>query len=165
MKKKLNFRFHDPNPTGVAAEYILKELIEANLPKAFYVGGVYSTCAVNLFNYNHRPSPRNKTRSAPIYITKKHLGVSALSTIPKDSERPVILGEYIIEHKATVRQAASEFGISKSTVHKDVSERLKKVRPSLYKEVRVILDINKQERHIRGGEATKQKYRELSGIK
>ena len=54
------------------------------------------------------PSVRNKTRSAPIYITKKHLGVSALSTIPKDSERPVILGEYIIEHKATVRQAASE---------------------------------------------------------
>ena len=102
---------------------------------------------------------------SPIYITKKHLGVSALSTIPKDSERPVILGEYIIEHKATVRQAASEFGISKSTVHKDVSERLKKVKPSLYKEVRVILDINKQERHIRGGEATKQKYKELSGIK
>ncbi len=86
-------------------------------------------------------------------------------TIPKDSERPVILGEYIIEHKATVRQAAHEFGISKSTVHKDVSERLKKVRPALYREVRVILDINKQERHIRGGEATKQKYKELSGIK
>ena len=105
-----------------------------------------------------------KARSLP-YTLLKRLGVSALSTIPKDSERPVILGEYIIEHRATVRQAASEFGISKSTVHKDVSERLKKVKPSLYKEVRVILDINKQERHIRGGEATKQKYRELSGIK
>ena len=88
-----------------------------------------------------------------------------MSVIPKDCERPVILGEYIIEHKATVRQTASEFGISKSTVHKDVSERLKKVKPSLYKEVRVILDINKQERHIRGGEATKQKYKELSEIK
>ncbi len=75
-----------------------------------------------------------------------------------DAERPVILGEYIIEHKATVRQAAREFGISKSTVHKDVSERLKKVKPSLYKEVKIVLDINKQERHIRGGEATKQKY-------
>ncbi len=86
-------------------------------------------------------------------------------TIPKDSERPVILGEYIIEHKATVRQTAREFGISKSTVHKDVSERLKKVRPALYREVRVILDINKQERHIRGGEATKQKYKELSEVK
>lgn len=52
-----------------------------------------------------------------------------------------------------------------TTIHKDVSERLKKVRPALYREVRVILDINKQERHIRGGEATKQKYKELSGIK
>ena len=93
------------------------------------------------------------------------MGVSILSVIPRDCERPVILGEYIIEHKATVRQTANEFGISKSTVHKDVSERLKKVKPSLYKEVRVILDINKQERHIRGGEATKQKYKELSSVK
>lgn len=91
-----------------------------------------------------------------------------MSVIPKECERlqrPVILGEYIIENKATVRQAAKRFGISKSTVHKDVSERLKKVRPALYQEVRVILDINKQERHIRGGEATRQKYRELSEIK
>ena len=111
------------------------------------------------------PKPCGIKARSPPYTLLKRLGVSALSTIPKDSERPVILGEYIIEHRATVRQAASEFGISKSTVHKDVSERLKKVKPSLYKEVRVILDINKQERHIRGGEATKQKYRELSGIK
>ncbi len=85
-----------------------------------------------------------------------------MTEIPKDEERPVILGEYIIEHKATVRQTAKQFGISKSTVHKDVSERLKKVKPSLYKEVKVILDINKQERHIRGGEATKRKYEMIS---
>lgn len=83
--------------------------------------------------------------------------------IPQGYERPVILGEYIITHKATVRQTASKFGISKSTVHKDVSERLKKVRPSLYNEVKVVLDINKQERHIRGGEATRQKYLQLAG--
>ena len=83
--------------------------------------------------------------------------------IPQGYERSVILGEYIITHKATVRQTASKFGISKSTVHKDVSERLKKVRPSLYNEVKVVLDINKQERHIRGGEATRQKYLQLAG--
>ncbi len=82
--------------------------------------------------------------------------------VPQGYERPVILGEYIITHKATVRQTASKFGISKSTVHKDVSERLKKVRPSLYNEVKVVLDINKQERHIRGGEATRQKYLQLA---
>ncbi|MCD8006208.1 MAG: sporulation transcriptional regulator SpoIIID [Oscillospiraceae bacterium] len=81
-----------------------------------------------------------------------------MTEIPRDRERPVILGEYIVENRATVRQAAKEFGISKSTVHKDVSDRLQKVEPSLYQEVKVILDINKKERHIRGGEATKRKY-------
>lgn len=82
--------------------------------------------------------------------------------LPRDCERPVLLGEYIIEHKATVRQTAGEFGISKSTVHKDVSERLKTVKPSLYNEVKEVLDFNKQERHIRGGEATRRKYLELA---
>ena len=77
-------------------------------------------------------------------------------------KRVVTEGEYIAESGATVRAAAQHFGVSKSTVHKDVSERLKTVKPSLYKEVKVILDINKQERHIRGGEATKRKY-ELAG--
>ena len=81
-----------------------------------------------------------------------------MAEIPRDRERPVILGEYIVANRATVRQAAKEFGISKSTVHKDVSDRLQKVEPSLYKEVKVVLDINKKERHIRGGEATKRKY-------
>lgn len=74
-------------------------------------------------------------------------------------ERAVELGEYIIEHKATVRGAAQKFGISKSTVHKDVSERLKKLNPQLYIEVKHVLDINKAQRHIRGGMATRQKYR------
>ncbi len=69
------------------------------------------------------------------------------------------LGEYIVEHTATVRTAAKEFGISKSTVHKDVSTRLKKVNPQLYREVHRILEINKQERHIRGGIATRKKYK------
>ncbi|MBE6770851.1 MAG: sporulation transcriptional regulator SpoIIID [Ruminococcaceae bacterium] len=73
-------------------------------------------------------------------------------------QRAIELAEYIIENKTTVREAAKKFGISKSTVHIDVSERLKKVNPSLYNDVRKILDINKAERHIRGGMATKQKF-------
>lgn len=73
-------------------------------------------------------------------------------------QRAVELAEYIVENKATVRSAAKKFGISKSTVHIDVSQRLKKLNPSLYNDVRKILDINKAERHIRGGMATKQKF-------
>ncbi len=82
--------------------------------------------------------------------------------IPKDCDRPVMLGEYIIEHKATVRATAKQFGISKSTVHKDVADRLKSSHPTLYDAVKEVLDLNKQERHIRGGEATKQKYLMMS---
>lgn len=73
-------------------------------------------------------------------------------------ERAVELGEYIIESKATVRSAAKKFGISKSTVHKDITERLKRINPALAREARKVLDINKSERHIRGGMATKEKY-------
>ncbi len=73
-------------------------------------------------------------------------------------ERAIKLAHYIIESKDTVRGAAKKFGISKSTVHKDVSERLRKINPGLAKEVRKILDENKAERHIRGGMATKLKY-------
>ncbi len=73
-------------------------------------------------------------------------------------ERATELAHYIIDSKDTVRGTAKKFGISKSTVHKDVSERLVKINPSLAKEVRVILDENKAERHIRGGMATKRKY-------
>lgn len=73
-------------------------------------------------------------------------------------ERAAMLGEYIIESQATVRKAAKIFGVSKSTVHKDVSQRLKYINPQLYKKVKVVLEINKAQRHIRGGLATKQKY-------
>ncbi|MBO4583572.1 MAG: sporulation transcriptional regulator SpoIIID [Clostridia bacterium] len=72
--------------------------------------------------------------------------------------RAVEVGEYIIESGATVRAAAKRFGISKSTVHKDVSERLAEISPSLYRQVREVLELNKSERHIRGGEATRRKY-------
>ena len=73
-------------------------------------------------------------------------------------ERAARLGEYIVENKATVRAAAKVFGISKSTVHMDVAQRLKNLNPGLYGEVREVLEINKAQRHIRGGLATKEKY-------
>lgn len=73
-------------------------------------------------------------------------------------QRACELAHYIVDSKDTVRGAAKKFGISKSTVHKDVSERLLKINPGLAGEVREILDENKAERHIRGGMATKMKY-------
>lgn len=73
-------------------------------------------------------------------------------------ERAIRTGQYIIETKATVRQAADKFGVSKSTVHKDVTSRLSRINPALAREARKVLDVNKQERHIRGGMATKEKY-------
>ena len=69
------------------------------------------------------------------------------------------LAVYIIENRTTVRAAAKKFGVSTSTVHKDLTERLPHVSPGLYREVRALLDQNKAERHIRGGLATRRKYR------
>ena len=68
------------------------------------------------------------------------------------------IAKYIVENNATVRQTAKKFGISKSTVHKDVTERLPKINPSLAQKARKVLDVNKSERHIRGGLATREKY-------
>lgn len=73
-------------------------------------------------------------------------------------ERTIELANYIIENKTTVRATAKKFGISKSTVHKDVSERLRYINPILYLRVKEVLDQNKSQRHIRGGMATKLKY-------
>lgn len=73
-------------------------------------------------------------------------------------ERAIEIANYIIENNATVRQTAKAFGISKSTVHKDVTDRLSAINPTLAKEARKVLDLNKAERHIRGGMATKEKY-------
>lgn len=74
-------------------------------------------------------------------------------------ERACDLAVYIIENKSTVRAAAKQFGVSKSTVHKDLSERLKYIDRTLYLQVKEILEINKAERHIRGGMATRKKYK------
>ena len=73
-------------------------------------------------------------------------------------ERTIEIAKYIIETKCTVRDAAKKFGISKSTVHKDVTERLRHVNNALYLQVQELLNKNKQERHLRGGEATRKKY-------
>lgn len=75
-------------------------------------------------------------------------------------ERAISLAQYIIEHQATVRQAAARFEISKSTVHKDITTRLKKLNGVLYAQVQEVLNTNKSERHIRGGMATREKYRQ-----
>lgn len=76
-------------------------------------------------------------------------------------KRAKTLALYIIENRTTVRQAAKRFNISKSTVHKDISERLEKVNPSLALEAKKVLQINKEQRHIRGGMATKLKYQKI----
>ena len=75
------------------------------------------------------------------------------------SQRAIDLALYIVENGATVRDAAGHFGVSKSTVHKDLSQRLRSIDPPLYSQARAVLDKNKAERHLRGGEATRKKYR------
>ncbi len=74
-------------------------------------------------------------------------------------ERAAALAQYIIENGATVRSAAKKFGVSKSTVHKDLTERLERISPALYLQAKTVLDKNKAERHIRGGMATRIKYK------
>ena len=73
-------------------------------------------------------------------------------------ERVILLAQYITEHKSTVRETAARFGVSKSTVHKDVTDRLRHINSPLYNSVAKILENNKEERHIRGGNATREKY-------
>jgi putative DeoR family transcriptional regulator (stage III sporulation protein D) len=78
-------------------------------------------------------------------------------------ERVLEVANYIISSKATIRKTAKVFGVSKSTIHKDMTERLPKINPQVAMEAKVILDYNKSERHIRGGKATKMKYKAIEG--
>ncbi|MEA4828063.1 sporulation transcriptional regulator SpoIIID [Clostridium sp. JNZ J1-5] len=78
-------------------------------------------------------------------------------------ERVLEVARYIIESKATIRKTAKVFGVSKSTIHKDMTERLPKINPQVAKEAKDVLDLNKSERHIRGGKATKMKYKTIEG--
>lgn len=89
-------------------------------------------------------------------MEKKNYGTGTLAD--RLEERAVLLAQYMIENKATVRQTASVFGVSKSTVHKDLTEKLPAINRALSMQVRTVLDVNKSERHIRGGLATKDKY-------
>lgn len=75
-------------------------------------------------------------------------------------ERVLQIAAYIVEYKSTVRGVATVFNVSKSTVHKDVTERLPRINKELYRQVRDVLELNKSERHLRGGEATRKKYKE-----
>ena len=84
--------------------------------------------------------------------------------VSSGKERCVVLALYLVENKTTVRKVAAHFGISKSTVHKDITQNLKRVNKALYYQVKEILDINKKERHLRGGEATKKKYSKMTII-
>lgn len=79
------------------------------------------------------------------------------------AERVLEIASYMIESKCTVRSAATKFGVSKSTVHKDISERLRVISPGIYGQIKELLETNKQERHIRGGNATKIKYMNKAG--
>ena len=92
--------------------------------------------------------------------TKKRGVLSA-----EEKERCIRLGEYLVEHNSTVRNTAQYFGISKSTVHKDLTEKLPNISKSLYIEAKRVMDKNKAERHIRGGKATQNKYRSLRNKK
>ncbi len=78
-------------------------------------------------------------------------------------DRVLEVAKYIIESKATIRRTAKVFGVSKSTIHKDMTERLPKINPQIANEAKTILDLNKSERHIRGGRATKMKYKVVEG--
>lgn len=78
--------------------------------------------------------------------------------ISSNKERCVIIATYLVENNLTVRKVANKYGISKSTVHKDITQNLKKVNPELYAQAKEVLQKNKDERHLRGGEATKQKF-------
>ena len=107
-----------------------------------------------------RPSPpRSKRAPFDIHFTEQCFsGVVILRT--NIEERAVSLARYIIENRATVRAAAKKFEISKSTVHKDLSQRLPQYNKALYEQVRHVLDENKAQRHIRGGMATRKKYQQ-----
>lgn len=81
--------------------------------------------------------------------------------ISESKERCIILGEYLVSNKSTVRAVAKKFGVSKSTVHKDITQILKRYDKNLYNDVKAVLEQNKSERHLRGGEATRIKYERM----
>lgn len=123
--------------------------------------------SVQTYFFKRRHKIKQETKAEIVTLPPIERGdfVKGKSAIPDTKqERCVILGEYIIDNSATVRSTAGVFGISKSTVHQDVTVRLAKINPQLCGLVREVLQKNKDERHIRGGMATKKKYLELSEL-
>lgn len=106
------------------------------------------------------PAPRCAHIPLPRRIGWNQLEAGSVVALKGNiEERAVTLAQYIIENRATVRAAAKQFGVSKSTVHKDLSERLPKFNRTLYLQVKAVLEVNKAQRHIRGGVATRKKYK------
>lgn len=112
-------------------------------------------CIACKLNYSHNNNSFHNSDCIFIYMLYRKVGGRMKDYIEK---RAIELAQYIIEHNATVRKTAKIFNISKSTVHKDVHERLSRINPALYKEAQAVLEQNKAERHIRGGMATREKY-------
>lgn len=107
-----------------------------------------------------RKGSRTSKRKASLISHFSHPNLGRASGVHDYiKERTIKIGKYIVETKKTVRTIAKEFGVSKSTVHKDLTERLPEINPELANEVKEILDYHKSIRHLRGGEATKLKYR------
>ena len=117
----------------------------------------------NIFKLN--ALDRNSHTNAHIYLNERTVMNNMAACRDNIDERCIRFGEYICEKRATVRQTAAVFGMSKSTVHKDVSYRLKQISPQLWSQTKKILDGNKAERHIRGGMATKEKYKKIKSTR
>lgn len=119
---------------------------------------VWSNCSTFMEKGEEKVVLNCSEREKEIIYCKKHFQRFSLKDYIE--ERVLQISEYIIENNATVRQAAKHFGISKSTAHKDATERLEQINPVLAAKTRMVLNVNKSERHIRGGLATKEKYRQ-----
>ena len=109
------------------------------------------------FNPKHKTAPHRiffNTKIKKVLSVRLHIGINTLD------ERCILLANELVDGNLTVRAVAKKFGISKSTVHKDLTSRLVGLNPTLYEKVKKVLEINKDERHIRGGMATKKKYKQ-----
>ena len=120
---------------------------DGNVSQTTYAG-------ITRIRFKGTPHGADLSLSAPLYSSQ----LFSIAARGQTSSRAARLGEFIAEHSATVRAAARAFGCSKSTVHKDVSARLRKVDPALFRRVQAVLARNKAERHLRGGAATRRKY-------
>lgn len=106
----------------------------------------------NKFEPFHRNGSKSNFGNKEMFLMKDYI-----------EDRVLDVAKYIMESRATIRKTAKVFGVSKSTIHKDMTERLPQINPQVAEETKIILDLNKSERHIRGGKATKMKYKAIEG--